>query len=201
MASVIDARRPARARSSDDLEQVQRAPRVAVGRPRQRLERVGLDAHRVARRLVLQRAAQHLAHVVERQRAQHVDARPRQQRAVDLERRVLGGRADEAHRAVLDVRQERVLLRLVEAVHLVEEQHRLAAALALAATCACSTAARTSFTPAITADSATNSASQVRATSRASVVLPVPGGPHSSIECRLRPSSRRRSGLPGASRC
>ena len=67
--------------------------------------------------------------------------------------------------------------------------------------CACSTAARTSFTPAITADSARNSESQVFATRRASVVLPVPGGPHRIIECRLRPSSKRRSGLPGASRC
>ncbi len=67
--------------------------------------------------------------------------------------------------------------------------------------CAISTAARTSLTPAITADRATNSASQVRATNRASVVLPVPGGPHRIIECRLRPSIRRRSGFPGASRC
>jgi len=67
--------------------------------------------------------------------------------------------------------------------------------------CACSTAARTSFTPAITAESARNSESQVFATRRASVVLPVPGGPHRIIECRLRPSSRRRNGLPGASTC
>ena len=67
--------------------------------------------------------------------------------------------------------------------------------------CACSTAARTSLTPAITAESAMNSASQVFATSRASVVLPVPGGPQRIIEWRLRPSSSRRSGLPGASRC
>ena len=50
--------------------------------------------------------------------------RARQQRRVDLERRVLGGRADEGEEARLDVRQEGVLLRLVEAVHLVDEEHR-----------------------------------------------------------------------------
>ncbi len=36
---------------------------------------------------------------------------------------ILGRRADEDQRAVLDERQERVLLGLVEAMHLVEEQH------------------------------------------------------------------------------
>ena len=40
----------------------------------------------------------------------------------DLEGRVLGGGADERHRPVLDVRQERVLLGLGEAVDLVHEE-------------------------------------------------------------------------------
>jgi len=53
----------------------------------------------------------------------------------------------------------------------------------------------------VTADNATNSASHVLATSLASVVLPVPGGPQRIIECSAPPSSRRRSGLPGAMRC
>ena len=58
------------------------------------------------------------------ERLEHVDLRPRQQRRVDLERRVLGGRADEDDVAGLDARQERVLLRLVEAVDLVDEEDR-----------------------------------------------------------------------------
>ena len=62
--------------------------------------------------------------ILDRERPQHVHAGARQQRAHHLERRVLGGRADEGERAVLEVRQEGVLLRLVEAVHLVQEQQR-----------------------------------------------------------------------------
>ena len=62
-----------------------------------------------------------------RQRLEHIDRGPREQRAVHLERRVLGGRADEGDQAALDVRQEGVLLRLVEAVHLVDEEDGAAA--------------------------------------------------------------------------
>ena len=59
---------------------------------------------------------------------EHVDARPRQQRIVHLEGGIFRGRADENQGAVLDVRQEGVLLGLVEAMHLVEEQHGVARA-------------------------------------------------------------------------
>jgi len=52
------------------------------------------------------------------------DAHPRQERRVDLEVRILGGRPDERHGSVLDVGKQRVLLGLVEAVDLVEEQDR-----------------------------------------------------------------------------
>ncbi len=48
----------------------------------------------------------------------------REERRVDLEVRVLGRRADQRHEPVLDRRQQRVLLRLVEAVDLVEEEDR-----------------------------------------------------------------------------
>ena len=65
--------------------------------------------------------------LADRLEAQH--ARARQERGVDLERRVLRRGADEDHRAGLDVRQERVLLALVEAVDLVDEEHRALAAL------------------------------------------------------------------------
>ena len=52
------------------------------------------------------------------------DAHPRQQGGVHFEVGVLGGRPDQRDRAVLDVWQEGVLLGLVEAMDLVEEQDR-----------------------------------------------------------------------------
>ena len=59
---------------------------------------------------------------VERQELEQLAAA--EQGRVDLEVRVLGGRADQRHEARLDRRQERVLLALVEAVDLVEEEDR-----------------------------------------------------------------------------
>jgi hypothetical protein len=47
-----------------------------------------------------------------------------EQRRVHFERRILRGGANQDDRAAFDVRQERVLLRFVEAVDLVHEQHR-----------------------------------------------------------------------------
>ena len=67
---------------------------------------------------------QHRRDLLVGQRLQRIHARAREQRAVDLERRVLGRRADQRHEAVLDRRQQRVLLGLVEAVDLVEEEDR-----------------------------------------------------------------------------
>ena len=68
---------------------------------------------------------------------------------------------------------------------------------------ACSMTARTSLTPAVTADSSTNSRSAAVATRWASVVLPVPGGPQRIAEIGPAapplPSMSRRSGLPGRS--
>jgi hypothetical protein len=49
-----------------------------------------------------------------------------QECGVDLERGVFRGRADEDDVAGLDARQEGVLLRLVEAVNLVDEDNRAA---------------------------------------------------------------------------
>ena len=65
------------------------------------------------------------------ERLQLEDAGAGDQRAVDLEVRVLGGRADEDHGAVLDEREEVVLLRLVEAVDLVDEEDGLPAVAAV----------------------------------------------------------------------
>ena len=68
---------------------------------------------------------------------------------------------------------------------------------------ASATTSRTSFNPAATAESATKrvgAAGLDAASSRASVVLPVPGGPQSTSEGREPDSSSERSGAPGATR-
>ncbi len=62
--------------------------------------------------------------IVVGQRLHLEDAAAADQSFVDLEIRILGRRADERHRTILDVRKQRVLLRFVEAVHLVDEQNR-----------------------------------------------------------------------------
>ena len=67
----------------------------------------------------------------------------------------------------------------------------------------CSAVAMTSFTslmPDSTALKATNSAFVRSAISRASVVLPVPGGPHRMIDCSRSRSIISRSGRPGVTR-
>ncbi len=58
------------------------------------------------------------------QRLEADDAGARQQRAVDLEAGVLGGGAEKGDHAALDVGEHRVLLRLVETMDLVDEEHR-----------------------------------------------------------------------------
>ena len=60
---------------------------------------------------------------------------------------------------------------------------------------------RTSFTPAVTADSSTNFRFVWCETTAAIVVFPVPGGPQSSSDIGWSPSTSRRNGEPGASRC
>ena len=70
---------------------------------------------------ILERAPEDALDGLLREPVQDEHLRPRQQRGVHLERRVLGGGADEDDVAGFDARQERVLLRLVEAVDLVDE--------------------------------------------------------------------------------
>ena len=57
-----------------------------------------------------------------------------------------------------------------------------------------------SLTPDSTADSAMKSASTDAAISRASVVLPTPGGPQRIIECMRPEASAEDSGMPGPTR-
>ena len=66
---------------------------------------------------------------------------------------------------------------------------------------AASIAARTSFTPAVTADSSVNRRRVTWLTTWASVVLPVPGGPHSSSDMAASWSASLRNGVPSPVRC
>ncbi len=80
--------------------------------------------------LGLEPAVDQCPHRVGVERLESEQCRTAPQRWVDLEERILRRRADQRERAVLDRRQQRVLLRLAEAVDLVEEQDRALAALA-----------------------------------------------------------------------
>ncbi len=66
---------------------------------------------------------------------------------------------------------------------------------------AASMAARTSLTPAETAETSTKRRSVCWLRIAAIVVLPVPGGPHSSSDMDWSPSTSWRSGDPGARSC
>ena len=133
------------------------------------------------------RAASSVAQVVGLERLEPEQRRPREQRTREREERVLGGRADEHEQSFLDVREERVLLRAVEPMDLVEEEDRAAARARPFARAARSATSRTSLTPAVTADNGSNAFSVAPATRRAMVVLPVPGGPQ-----RITDDSRSR---------
>ena len=65
---------------------------------------------------------------------------------------------------------------------------------------AASITARTSLTPADSADNASKRRPVTCDTSRASVVFPVPGGPYRITDAAAPPSTNLRSGLPGASK-
>src|ERR1035437_5682672 len=66
---------------------------------------------------------------------------------------------------------------------------------------AASTATRTSLTPALTADSSTKRRLVAWLSTYASVVLPVPGGPHSSSDIGASLSISLRNGVPAPVRC
>ena len=106
------------------LERPERGAGVAAGAVREELERLVVDLGRIGDPALglRQGAAQERLDVVRAQLAELVDLTAREERRVHLEVRVLGRRADQGHEPLLDRRQERVLLGLVEAVDLVEEE-------------------------------------------------------------------------------
>ena len=102
------------------LEQIQQASCIAIGVSHQGLDR-GLFKLQIAEHLGL-RPIEELSELVIGQRLQHIDLGSREQRRVDFERRVLGGGADEGHQPGFGVWQQGILLRLVEAMNLIDEQ-------------------------------------------------------------------------------
>ena len=109
-----------------DLEAGEHVAAVAVGVAGQVLEGVRLGGGALGLEAALEEGPGGV--LVERVEAE--ERRPAEQRRVHLEERVLGGGPDEGDQPALDAREQRVLLRLVEAVHLVEEEDRALAALA-----------------------------------------------------------------------
>ena len=111
------------------LEIGQRTPRVAAGEPHQVVERLVVDREAAGQAaLVDERQGEHRPDVVVGQRLQAQQQAAGEQRRDHREERVLGGGGDQGDPAVLHAGQQGVLLRLGEAVDLVDEQHRLATA-------------------------------------------------------------------------
>src|SRR5690606_2623557 len=101
------------------LQVGERAAGVAAGEPDELVERLRGEGDAAAEpAFVGDGPLQHRADVVVAERFEGEQQRARQQRRDDGEGRVLGGGADEGDPAVLDGGQQRVLLSLVEAVHL-----------------------------------------------------------------------------------
>ena len=114
-------------RRAGELERVEGGAGVAAGARGQERDHVVRDVDLRAL-AALDRPPQQALDLLGGELLELVDLRAREQRAVDLEVRVLGGRADQRHQPLLDGGQQRVLLRLVEAVDLVEEEDRRPAA-------------------------------------------------------------------------
>jgi len=110
-------------RLARELERGQRGARVPARAGGEELERLGRDRLGVAPAL-LDRALEQTQHVLRGEHPQLVDLGAREQRGVDLEVGILRRRPDQRHEALLDRGKERVLLGLVEAVDLVEEEDR-----------------------------------------------------------------------------
>ena len=123
---LVDVLRAFDSKLRGDFKRVVGRAAVATGVARDQLQRLILrgDLHRAeATFFVLQCAAQQRGDLLPGERLQHIDPATREQRRDDLEGGILSGRADQSDCAALDIRQECVLLRLVEAVNLVDEEN------------------------------------------------------------------------------
>ena len=141
--------------------------------------------------------SQQLPQVVRVERLEPEQRRAAEQRGGQREVGVLGGGADEDEQAVLDVREQRVLLGLVEAVHLVEEEDRALAALAEpVASPARRPRGRPSRPRSPRSWARTPCRSRPRSGGR-SWSCRCPGGPQRITDDSRSPSMRARSGRPG----
>jgi hypothetical protein len=105
------------------LQRVEGPARVAEGGAAQRLACLGGEGQAAPEPLRRrQRPVDEPPHLLLGERPQGHHPAAREERRDDLEARVLGGGPDEGHRSCLDVRQQGVLLPLVEAVDLVDEE-------------------------------------------------------------------------------
>jgi hypothetical protein len=109
-----------------DFKGIQRLARVAVGHlgqmPQGRFVRLNSEVAQTALR-IRQGAPQQFQRILLGQRLQLEDLRARHQRRIDEEKRIMRRRADQPHHAALDIGQQDILLRLVKAVNLVNEQN------------------------------------------------------------------------------
>ena len=173
----------ARAVSTARSSAVKRHPRVAAGARGDELERLLGDRRRIGDPAlgVRERALEELAHVLGLERMELIDLAARRERRVDLEVRVLGGRPDQGHEPLLDRGQQRVLLRLVEAVDLVQEEDRRLAG--RAAPLLGPRDHRPDLgTAGVDRRASSNAPRQAVAMIRARVVFPEPGGPWKTAE-------------------
>ena len=108
----------------DGVEGREESPPIAPGNTQQMVARFGrefdcpTEPARIGDRTIKQDAE-----VIIGERLQSEYDAAREQRRDDGEARVLGGCRDEGDPAVLHGGQQRILLRLAEAVHLVDEEH------------------------------------------------------------------------------
>ena len=123
LLQLLDIEHFAGARRAPHLfGQRQRGAAIAIGHPHQRGARFVIERQRSA--LDGFGAGIELFHRGDVERVKHQHPRARQERRVQLKRRVFGGGADQHHGAVFHHRQKGILLRLVEAMDLVDEQQR-----------------------------------------------------------------------------
>ena len=145
--------------------------------------------------MVVQRPAEECLNFVGREPRKHVDLGAGKECGVHLKRWIFRRCANQHDVAAFDVGQKRVLLGLVEAVDLIDEDDGSASMLAVFSAPAMTSLI--SLIPESTALNRRKSLFVLCATIEASVVLPEPGGPQRIIEETSSRSIWRRSGFPG----
>lgn len=192
-------------RTGRRLQGSERPARVSARDAQQmRLRVLGQGEGTAEPALVRQRPAQQITQVVVGQRFQGEQQGPRQQRGDDREVRILRGGGDQGHPAVLHGGEQGVLLGLGEAVDLVQEEDGLLAVPTGGAARALDDGPDL-LDPGGDRGGSTKRLLVALLTTYARVVFPVPGGPHRITDDAPAgpplPSTSRRSGEPGFSRC